>query len=131
MGRLRVGEVSTELDGDWVLPAGISAPAGVPITLALKATKALRHTSLTGRFEVPRENAQASGSRRTYAEGAWQTLPLYRIDGQAREAPGARGEGPAILEEEFYSCRIASGWRFERDESGDILLRRRQGAQSQ
>jgi N-methylhydantoinase A len=118
--RLRIGDQWITLVGDQV-PAGVLEKAGdAPAVLALKATKRLPRAGFTGRFGgPPRPPAKAHGTRRTRADGAWQVLPFYRVEDVGA---GALGQGPAVLEEAFYTCRIASGWRFECDASGDILL---------
>ena len=117
--RLRVGDEWLPLKGGRV-PAGATGKAkGAPLALALKATKRLPRASLKGRFGSQRPKAKAHGTRKTLTDGTWQALPLYRVEDMTG---GARGEGPAVLEEAFYTCRLAPGWRFECDASGDILL---------
>ena len=117
--RLRVGDDSYAL-ADGRLPASVlGRAAGTRVTLALNATKPLPRAALTGRFGGDRPAARPHGTRRTFANGTWQELPLYRLEDQAG---GVRGQGPVVLEEAFYTCRIAPGWSFECEPSGDILL---------
>jgi N-methylhydantoinase A len=114
---LRVSETIVQL-----LPAqhakAMANAAGQPVALGLRATLRLPRTVLRGRFGIDRPTATSAGMRHTWVDGQWQDLPLYRIEDQC----GARGVGPAILEDAFYTSRIASGWIFECDASGDILL---------
>ena len=117
--RLRVGDDSYAL-ADGRLPASVRGRApDARVTLALRATKALPRAALTGRFGGERPAARPHGTRRTLADGSWQELPLFRLEDQGG---GASGQGPAVLEEAFYTCRIAPGWSFECEPSGDILL---------
>jgi N-methylhydantoinase A len=114
---LRSGDESRPL-AEGVPPA--ARPGGGPGTrLGLRATLPLPRASLTSRFGAERPAPQAAGIRRVHSDGAWHNLPLYRIEDQQG---GAAGEGPAVLEEAYYTCRVAPGWRFECDASGDILL---------
>ena len=117
--RLRVGDDSYAL-ADGRLPASVRGRApDARVTLALRATKSLPRAALTGRFGGERPAARPHGTRRTLADGSWQELPLFRLEDQGG---GASGQGPAVLEEAFYTCRIAPGWSFECEPSGDILL---------
>ena len=111
--QLQAGEELLPLNGD-VLP---KLPAGVRVTLVLKATRPIARATLSGRFGGQRAAAKAAGTRRV--KGA--ELPLYRVEDLAG---GAQASGPCVLEEAFFTSRIDAGWRFEINESGDILLSR-------
>lgn len=113
-------------DGDSVFGLeGSRLPAGLPrdarITLQLKVTRPIAHAQLQGRFGTGGVEARSAGSRRCYSGGQWQELPLYRIEEQAASA---RAQGPCVLEEAFFTCRIEPGWQFEINESRDVLLTR-------
>ncbi|HZR33896.1 MAG TPA: hydantoinase/oxoprolinase family protein [Nevskia sp.] len=92
-------------------------PAQGRVTLALQAVKPISHASLSGGFGKNSKAAVSKGRRATLAGD----LPLYRVEEQPA---GAGAAGPAVLEEAFFTCRIESGWRFEINEAGDILLSR-------
>jgi N-methylhydantoinase A len=104
---------------DGRLPAGL--PAGARLSLSLLAAKAIAQPQLSGRFGGPAREAGASGTRRILSAGQWLEVPLYRAEAQAG---GSGAAGPAVLEEAFYTCRIEAGWRFDFNDSGDILLSR-------
>jgi len=87
--------------------------------MVLRASLPLPRAALDGRFGVDRPAARAAATRRTLNGGRWLDLPLYRTEDQAN---GAAGDGPAVLEEAYYTCRIGAGWHFECDPSGDIML---------
>lgn len=52
-------------------------------------------------------------------QGTRVDLPVYRAEDLV---PGSGAVGPAVLEEEFFTCRIDPGWRFVVNEAGDILI---------
>ncbi|MBL6749858.1 MAG: hydantoinase/oxoprolinase family protein [Nevskia sp.] len=113
------GEESVSLAAGGGLPPGL--PGGAHLSLALNAVKPIAHTSLSGRFGQTQVAAQAAGTRRTMVDGQWREVPLYRAEEQAG---GAAAQGPAVLEEAFFTCRVERGWRLEINQAGDILLTR-------
>jgi N-methylhydantoinase A len=106
---------------DRVLGADPSWPADVPakarVVLSLLAVKPITHTQLKGGFGKARAVAKAAGTRSV----AGAALPLYRA---ADLAGGAAGEGPAVIEDDFFTAQIDAQWKFEINESGDLLLQR-------
>ena len=87
----------------------------------LKATRVIARASLDGRFGGSRQPAKAAGKRRVLSGGKPAELPLYRVD---QQSGGVQASGPCVLEEDFFTSRIDAGWKFEINESGDILLSR-------
>jgi N-methylhydantoinase A len=96
----------------------LTKAAGQPVALGLRATLRLPRAVLRGRFGLDRPTATSTATRHTLADRQWQDLPVYCIEDQR----GVRGVGPVILEDAFFTSRIAAGWTFECDASGDILL---------
>ena len=94
-------------------------PTKSRLSLSLLASKAIAQPRLTGHFGGATNAAKAQGQRRVFIGDQWQDVPLYRAEDQPA---GASANGPAVLEEAFYTCRIEAGWRFEFNDSGDILL---------
>lgn len=69
----------------------------------------------------------ASGERRILLQaGQRQPVPLLVLDQQPF---GARGQGPAIIEDPYFTLTLRRGWTFEISSSGDILLTRSPGEQ--
>ena len=101
------------------LPANI--PANGRLSVIVNATRSILQPSVKGAFGSGRAAAKASGSRSVLVGGDASALPLYRVEGQAR---GVTADGPAVLEDPYYTCLIDPGWRFELNDSGDILLTR-------
>lgn len=115
---LQVGEELQPLDGD-ALPAKL--PKGARPTLVLKATRVIARASLDGRFGGSRQPATAAGKRSVLSGGKPAELPVYRVE---QQSGGVQASGPCVLEEAFFTSRIDAGWKFEINESGDILLSR-------
>jgi N-methylhydantoinase A/oxoprolinase/acetone carboxylase beta subunit len=111
-------ESARVLDGDH-LPRDL--PKDARISLRLDVVKPVTQPNLSGRFGGTTHAAKSSAKRRCLLDGSWQELPLYRVEEQTA---GASAEGPAVLEEAFYTCRVEAGWRFEFNAAGDILLGR-------
>ena len=83
-------------------------------TKTIATRKCVAGSAVTARRLSPR-------ARRTLSGGSWVELPLYRVEDQV---DAVQGNGPCVLEEAFFTCRIESGWRFEINEARDILVSR-------
>ena len=115
---LQVDEARVDLL-DGTLPPNLSKDAR--LTLVLKATMTIAHAQMHGKFGGQRKAALAHAVRRTLSGGSWVELPLYRVEDQV---DAVQADGPCVLEEAFFTCRIESGWRFEINEARDILVSR-------
>ena len=49
----------------------------------------------------------------------WNDLPVYQVD---KMKPGNHGAGPAVIEDEYFTCLVRQGWTFVVTELGDICL---------
>jgi len=114
------GEVVHELGANEGFPVDL-AKAGT-VELELVATKSLRHG----------ENSQVAVRRKTRAEAAARRsvlvagqgrsdLPVYRLNGMAA---GDYAQGPAILEEDYFTALIPTGWTLTVSDAGDVILDR-------
>lgn len=113
-------ETVVPFDGGPTLPADLRP--GEELSLSLRVVKAIPHPGLARDDGVEPTQAVASGVRRVlHGEAGWRELPVFRVDVQRR---GARGRGPAVLEGPFFTGRVAAGWQFAIDASGDILCTR-------
>ncbi len=108
-----------------VIPLGTDAlpatPLNAQLTLQLNITHALPHPMLAGQFDGAQHSAKPSGQRTVLVSGKRQSLLLYRVESLA---PNSGANGPCVLEEEFFTCRVDADWRFETSDTGDILLSR-------
>jgi N-methylhydantoinase A/oxoprolinase/acetone carboxylase beta subunit len=109
------GDQRKALNG--ALPAGL--PADARLSVSLMSSKRIQQPQLKGKFGGASAKAVSAGKRRVFSGAGWSELPLYRAEDQKA---GATAAGPAVLEEAFFTCRIDAGWRFEVNDSGDILL---------
>ena len=67
--------------------------------------------------------AVASGTRNILTRGQGRRdVPVYRL---AQLKPGDHAAGPAILEEDYFTCRVLEGWTFVISDVGDIMLNRK------
>jgi N-methylhydantoinase A/oxoprolinase/acetone carboxylase beta subunit len=76
---------------------------------------------LHGSFSDKKVAPKAAGVRSVMLGSKRAEIPLYKIEEQPQ---GAAAVGPAVLEEAFFTCRLDAGWRFNINESGDVLLTR-------
>lgn len=102
------------------LPADLASAE--QIIVSVNVSKPIPHCEMQGRFSQQTGAAQSNSTRRVYVDGDWQDLPVYRMSDQPATAVAA--EGPAVLEEDFFTCRIDADWRFEINEARDVLLQR-------
>lgn len=94
-----------------------------PVELELSAVKSMKTESQQrARFESL-GTAVADGKRTLLTKGQGRVeVPVYKLE--SLEA-GDSGTGPAIIEEDFFTCRVLDGWSFVISDAGDILLTRK------
>jgi len=104
-----------------VFPAAIGSATTVELELA--AIKRLRaDTGATTRVSVGAA-ATAVGVRNILARGRGRIdVPVYQLGALK---PGDHAPGPAIVEEDYFTCRVLEGWTFVISDAGDILLNRK------
>ena len=115
------GRVSAKVLGDTPsFPAAFFEADSVEVEV--NAVMALRSNSAKTAAVQAVSPAQASGSRNILtAKGVCLDVPVYRL---AEMSPGDFASGPAILEEDYFTCRVLEGWRLIVTEVGDIMLNR-------
>ena len=96
-------------------------PKNARLSVIVNATRAILQPVVKGTFGNGHAAASANGKRSVVVSGDTRSLPLYRVEEQAC---GVTADGPAVLEDPYYTCLIDQGWRFELNDSGDILLTR-------
>jgi len=95
--------------------------AGDVATLQLRVVKPVQRARIHSAPST-RHQAKATGSRTILVAGGRRTaVPVYRIEALQ---PGATAEGPAIIEEAYFTGKVDAGWSFEITPSHDILLTR-------
>lgn len=95
------------------------------VNLGLTVMHPLAHDGLVPDRKLPAQAATARFTRRTNVGGGTvQELPVHELD---RLEPGCQGEGPAIIEDDYFTLPVGSGWRFRITANHDIELERQQG----
>jgi N-methylhydantoinase A/oxoprolinase/acetone carboxylase beta subunit len=93
------------------------------VEVDLKAVKVLR-TDKGSQVKCEKgEKASLSSNRtlQTKDKGLIE-VPVYNLN---QMKSGNHGAGPAIIEEDFFTCRVLDGWDFVISDAGDILLNKR------
>jgi N-methylhydantoinase A/oxoprolinase/acetone carboxylase beta subunit len=85
--------------------------------LILTVTRPIAHFSLKQGEPDGTQPATADGAR----AGIFGEMPLYKVD---NFKPGDTGDGPAIVEDELFTCAVPEGWSFSVTANGDIDLRK-------
>jgi N-methylhydantoinase A len=115
-------ETTTDLDGAGTLPA-LAADAEA-VEVELTAAKQMPSQNLgKGSIKRSAKPAKPAGKRNLLTNsGARQDVPLYKLSSLA---PGDHAVGPAILEDEYFTANVLSGWGFVISDLGDIFLEKR------
>lgn len=122
--RVEADGSETPLTVDAMRQLGGTLAAGEHIAVSLRVTKPIQHASFGTAGTIAAEHpAVAAGTRRIRLPGSGECdLPLVRI---ADNCAGARGAGPVIIEEDFFTCRVPQGWHFHFTAGMDLRLDKR------
>lgn len=91
--------------------------------LVFSAIRRIRHAEFGADRAVKAHPALLAGRRvLRQADGSECDVPLIRIEDNR---PGAEGDGPAIIEESFFTCRVPAGWSYRFSANGDLMLEKR------
>jgi len=114
-------ETVHELAAGEGLPAAFKGLDGVE--LELNAVKQLRGDNARQASFARAAEAVPDGTRTLLSKDQTRSeVPVYKLN-QMRT--GDYGTGPAIIEEDFFTCRVLDGWSFVISDAGDILLNRK------
>jgi N-methylhydantoinase A/oxoprolinase/acetone carboxylase beta subunit len=92
------------------------------VELELAAIKRLREARGSAAKFIERAAAKPVGTRNVLTRGRGRIdVPVYQL---AQMQPGDHAAGPAILEEDYFTCRVLDGWSFVISDAGDVLLNR-------
>ncbi|MBH1979376.1 MAG: hydantoinase/oxoprolinase family protein [Comamonadaceae bacterium] len=93
------------------------------LELEFVAIKRLREGSDTSAAFHTGAPAQSSATRNVLTRGQGRIdVPVYQL---AKLTAGDHASGPAILEEDYFTCRVLDGWTFVISDCGDILLNKK------
>ena len=115
-------EVAYELGNARKLPHGLDHSHD--ITLELSARKCLKTETDEKQVNIEKvSEALSSKTRSIFGEdNKWRDVAVYDVNAFM---PGDYGEGPAVIEEEFFTCQLRKGWDFVVTDLGDICLTKR------
>ena len=115
------GEQHCPLTDEPTFPAALADAAS--IELELTAIKRLRESRTVAATTIQRAAAVPTGTRHVLFRGRGRLeVPVYRL-GELKA--GDHASGPAILEEDYFTCRVLEGWSFVISDAGDIMLNRK------
>ncbi|MFW7269775.1 hydantoinase/oxoprolinase family protein [Gluconacetobacter sp. Hr-1-5] len=110
-----------DLNDETPFPPELSTASSIELELA--AVKSMRNTSSRTAAATPTRQAQAAGHRNVLIRDRGRIdIPVYQLD---RLQSGDFSDGPSILEEDYFTCRIPEGWQFVISDMGDIILNRK------
>jgi N-methylhydantoinase A len=118
------GEQATRrLNGDKSVPDGLKSAQDLRVQL--RATKSIPHFALKPDDTKGGKTAQTKLSRKVrLSDGGKLTdanLPLFRHEDLQ---PGQGAAGPAVVEEEYFTCLIPAGWKFSVNDNLDLVLQK-------
>ncbi|GAC1623485.1 MAG: hydantoinase/oxoprolinase family protein [Nevskia sp.] len=120
-------QVSRRLNGD--LRVSESLQQAQDLRVQMRATKTIPHFALKAVDTKAGKAAATKATRRLQlVEAGGKTLaaaaalPLYRHE---QLAAGDHADGPAIVEEEYFTCLVSAGWSFLVNDNHDLVLRRK------
>ena len=113
-------EIVHVLQNPPIFPPELLSSASVE--LEFKAIKSLRKAADKPAFAPVLQAAVSRTSRKVLSRsGVRIDVPVYRL---ADLRTGDSATGPAIIEEDYFTCRVLDGWRFAISDAGDIMLNR-------
>lgn len=119
------GTATQRLDSDLEVPS--EAKRGKDLRVQVRATKEISHFSLHAATTAAATQAQTPLARTVRVSASAtkpdtptaKALPLFRHE---ELAAGQWGTGPAIVEEEYFTCFVPEGWGFLVNDNHDLVL---------
>jgi N-methylhydantoinase A len=113
-------ESSVSLGKRGVLPKGLKNAEDMRIQMSV--VRPIEHFPMKKVGKLPNRKPRAVGMRQgLQSDGNVVDLPLYQLE---KMKAGDAGEGPALIEESYFTCRILEGWSFKVNENKDIVIHR-------
>jgi N-methylhydantoinase A len=90
------------------------------IRVHLKVVKPIAHFKLEGKKKLKDLKPDAIYEKSILHAGKQEIeVPVYRFEDMG---PGTAGTGPALIEDEYFTCRVLEGWTYRINENKDIFL---------
>lgn len=91
--------------------------------LEIAVTKPIPHYEFPPDDDVATGQVQTVGTRTVLTgKNTWEEVGVVAL---ADLTPGTNGVGPLIIEDDYFTSRVGSGWRFQVTANHDIRMRRR------
>jgi len=120
LSRIDAAGEAHPLDHDAGQPLQVALAPGEHIAVSMRVTKPIEHVAFEAVDAGSAREAVTAGTRRVCLPGDdARDVPLVRI---ADNGAGACGQGPAIIEEDFFTCRVPAGWRYRFAGGMDLVL---------
>ena len=118
------GEQATRrLNGDKKVPDGLRQAQDLRVQL--RATKSIPHFALKQDDTKSGKAAETKVNRKVRLSDGGKlsdsSLPLFRHE---ELQPGQGAAGPAVVEEEYFTCLIPAGWKFAVNDNHDLVLQK-------
>nr|WP_246813930.1 hydantoinase/oxoprolinase family protein [Panacagrimonas perspica] len=116
-------QAARPVNGDMKIPDGLKSAQDLRVQF--RATKAIPHFVLK-QDETKAGKATSTALARAVrlSDGgklADSSLPLFRHE---ELMPGQGAAGPAVVEEEYFTCLIPAGWKFSVNDNHDLVLQK-------
>ena len=102
-------------------------PKSGKLIIELLSSEAIGSTGTDAKLQL-QEQAPFKTDVSMFSQGAWHTAPLIKREGMKS---GECIKGPAIISETTGTTVIDTGWQAQRDEAGNLILRRHQARPQQ
>lgn len=117
----------TQDDGPPI-PVGIDGVVGAQAlprdatSLQLRVTRTIPHFALNDGLATSRVALPAPVRLQSVLGGdlVRKDVPVFQLE---ELVPGASGQGPALIEDKYFTCRVRDGWQFDITSGQDIRLR--------
>ncbi|MER1985329.1 MAG: hydantoinase/oxoprolinase family protein [Solibacillus sp.] len=90
------------------------------VSVHLKVVKEIEHVALEKATALKAISPNAIGTKTILDRNKqWADVPVYHFE---QMTPGTQGVGPAIIQDEYFTCRVLDGWAYEVNDNQDIFL---------
>ena len=119
------GEQATRrINGDSRIPDGLKQAQDLRVQL--RATRPIPHFALKPADTKEGKAAVTKLARKVRVSKGGklteQSLPLFKHE---ELAPGQWAAGPAVVEEEYFTCLVPDGWKFLVNDNHDLMLQKK------
>ncbi len=91
------------------------------VQLHLRIVKPISHFAFQSKHQTKQQPPTPERYQRMLQkDGKWAQIPVYDF---GKMTNGVFGEGPALIEDPLFTCRILKGWTFQVNENLDIFIK--------